>query len=135
MEWYVYVLHFDRSVEVYSNGQAVWAGLSRDRQHYVGITTDFERRLAEHISAAGARVIADALRDGVQIDVGRLFRAKSRSEARTYELWLQTRWGSLGCQVCNREADAVPMPKEPYRRLLAEIFNHPNFARGRCKLI
>lgn len=63
-----YLLHFDRTIH--------------GAQHYLGYSVHITRRLREHLSGAGARLVRQALRAGITVELVRVWTTSDRTHER-----------------------------------------------------
>jgi predicted GIY-YIG superfamily endonuclease len=80
----VYLLHFSRPY--------------RHAGHYVGFTTDLERRLAQHRRGSTSPLVRCAVEDGIEIFLARRW----ESVTVAFEAWLHnTSHKRLACPICS----------------------------------
>jgi predicted GIY-YIG superfamily endonuclease len=84
---YCYLLHFERPI-------------SPDHrcQHYLGFTTDLQRRIAEHRTGQAARLTEVAAERGIAFVVAKVWPDGDRRLERK----LKNRHGSRLCPICNQ---------------------------------
>ena len=87
----VYLLHFTRP---YRQGT---------HRHYIGYTNNMERRMKQHRTGGGARLVKHAIGIGIEFEVAMTQECETRVEARRMELAWKARHGaSRMCPICNR---------------------------------
>lgn len=94
----VYMLHFEPGIPVAGN---------RFARHYIGWTTDVERRFAQHVSGQGSPLVAAAVARGAQVELARTWVGVDRFfERRLKNLHAATHYCPV-CSVRPREMAAV----------------------------
>jgi predicted GIY-YIG superfamily endonuclease len=80
----VYLLHFSRPY--------------RHAQHYVGFTTDLERRIKQHKRGSSSPLVRCAVEEGIEIILARAWESVTVS----FETWLHSSGHrSLACPICS----------------------------------
>jgi predicted GIY-YIG superfamily endonuclease len=84
-----YLLHFERAVH--------------GAQHYLGWSVDITRRVHTHLSGRGARLVRQALRAGVGVELVRVWPAADRRQERLLKVRAPKRY----CPKCR----ITPLPR------------------------
>lgn len=87
-----YLLHFDRKVH--------------GAQHYLGYSVHITRRLRQHLDGAGARLVRQALRAGIGVELVRVWATADRQQERV----LKVRTPKSYCPKCRTRP--VPVSDE-----------------------
>ncbi len=92
-----YLLHFDRKVH--------------GAQHYLGWSVHIARRLRQHLKGDGARLVRQALRAGINVELVRVWTAADRTQERALK---KSRTPKSYCPKCRHPPPAsewtVPCP-------------------------
>jgi predicted GIY-YIG superfamily endonuclease len=80
-----YLLHFDRKIH--------------GAQHYLGYSVHITRRLRQHLHGAGARLVRQALRAGITVELVRVWTTDDRKQERALK---KTRTPKSYCPKCRR---------------------------------
>jgi predicted GIY-YIG superfamily endonuclease len=80
-----YLLHFDRKIH--------------GAQHYLGYSVHITRRLREHLTGTGARLVRQALRAGITVELVRVWATEDRRQERALK---KTRTPKSYCPKCHR---------------------------------
>jgi predicted GIY-YIG superfamily endonuclease len=105
-----YLLHFERVVH--------------GAQHYLGWSIDIARRVRTHLNGRGARLVRQALRAGVAVELVRVWPAADRK----HERLLKVRAPKRHCPKCRIAPDAA---NEALRTLLLAAEPRANGTRVR----
>src|SRR6266567_1678797 len=81
-----YLLHFD--------------GKIHGAQHYLGYSVHITRRLRQHLNGAGARLVRQALRAGITVELVRVWTTEDRKQERALK---KTRTPKSYCPKCRRK--------------------------------
>ena len=79
------LLHFDRKIH--------------GAQHYLGYSVHITRRLRQHLHGAGARLVRQALRAGITVELVRVWTTDNRKQERALK---KTRTPKSYCPKCCR---------------------------------
>jgi predicted GIY-YIG superfamily endonuclease len=80
-----YLLHFDRKVH--------------GAQHYLGYSVHIARRVRQHLTGAGARLVKQALRAGITVELVRVWATADPKQERALK---KTRTPKSYCPKCPR---------------------------------
>ena len=80
-----YLLHFDRKIH--------------GAQHYLGYSVHITRRLRQHLDGAGARLVRQALRAGITVELVRIWTTDDRTQERALK---KTRTPKSYCPKCRK---------------------------------
>lgn len=86
----IYLLHFSKPISD-----------NHTTQHYIGYTNSLKRRLAEHKSGRGARLVEVAQERGIEFEVSRTWSKGTRAKERKLK---NLKNAPMLCPVCNKGA-------------------------------